>query len=118
MDLRTLLAMLPTFQTTQPAHVNALARAMKVEQFPKGHQFIVQGQQGEAMYLLVEGAVEVRRIDDATGQPPEVRELRSGEVFGLLSLLDHMPAGATCTALEPVTTAALERVAFEELFAS
>jgi CRP-like cAMP-binding protein len=70
------------------------------------------------MYLLVDGAVEVRRLDDAMGRPPEVRELRSGEVFGLLSLLDHMPAVATCTALEPVTAAALERPAFEALFSS
>ena len=118
MELKLLLTMLPAFQTATATHVDALTQAMKVSQYPAGHKFIVQGEQGEAMYLLLEGAVQVTRVDDMTGQPPETRELRAGETFGLLSLIDHMPASATCAALEPVTAAALARPAFENLFTS
>ena len=115
MELLPLLNTLPAFQNFTPAYVAVLAGVMNIGQFPAGHKFIEQGQQGEAMYLLMGGAVEVRRADEVTGEP-EVRELRVGELFGLLSLIDDMPAGATCVAKEPVTVAALPRDAFHKLF--
>jgi CRP/FNR family transcriptional regulator, cyclic AMP receptor protein len=93
-----------------------LTALMTMSMYPNGHVFIAQGQQGEAMYLLVEGAVEVRRADEASGEPQEGAELRSGELFGLLSLIDDMPASATCTAKGAVTAAALSREGFEKLF--
>ena len=107
--------MLPAFQNFTPACVSVLAGLMKVEQYPAGHRFIEQGQQGGAMYLLMDGAVEVRWVDEIRGEA-EVRELRTGELFGLLSLIDDMPASATCAAKEPVTAAALPRAAFQRLF--
>ena len=55
------------------------------------------------------------RTDDLTGFKQE-RELRAGEVFGLLSLLDNLPAAATCSVIEPVTAASLPRAEFSDLF--
>ncbi|OGA22665.1 MAG: hypothetical protein A3I02_12010 [Betaproteobacteria bacterium RIFCSPLOWO2_02_FULL_67_26] len=115
MELLPFLNTLPAFQSFTPAYVSVLAGLMNIEQYPAGHRFIEQGQPGTAMYLLMDGAVEVRRADEVSGQP-EVRELRVGELFGLLSLIDDMPASATCTAKEPVTAAVLPRDAFHKLF--
>jgi len=115
MELLQFLNTLPAFQTFTPAYVGVLAGLMKVGQFPSGHTFIEQGQQGEAMYLLVEGAIQVRRLDEVSGQVEE-RELRAGELFGLLSLIGDMPASATCIARDSVIAAALPREAFQRLF--
>jgi CRP/FNR family cyclic AMP-dependent transcriptional regulator len=115
MELQQFLNTLPAFQNFTPSYVGVLAGLMQIGQFPAGKTFIEQGQQGEAMYLLMDGAVEVKRIDDVDSHV-EVRELRAGELFGLLSLIGDMPASATCTAKEPATVAALPREAFQRLF--
>ena len=47
MELLQFLNTLPAFQTFTPAYVGVLAGLMKVGQFPGGHVFIEQGQQGE-----------------------------------------------------------------------
>ncbi len=93
-----------------------LGELMTMSTYPNGHVFISQGQQGDAMYLLADGAVELRRADEVTGEPLEGAELRGGELFGLLSLIDDMPASATCTAKGAVTAAALSREGFQKLF--
>ncbi len=118
MDLRSFLKTLPAFERFSPAYIDTLADLMSVASYEPGHCFIRQGQQGEAMYLLMEGAVEVARVNEATGEAEEVRELRAGELLGLLSLVDNMAAGATCAAKEHVTAAALPREAFQKLFTS
>jgi CRP-like cAMP-binding protein len=118
MDLRPFLKTLPAFEGFTPAHLDVLSGLMQVAPYPQGHRFIEQGRQGEAMYLLVEGAVEVDRVNEVSGEREEARELRAGEMFGLLSLVDNLPAGATCVAKEPVIAAALSRAAFQQLFQS
>jgi CRP-like cAMP-binding protein len=118
MDLKQFLIQLPAFQNFTPRYVDVLADLMDVAEYPEGHVFITQGEPGEAMYLLMDGVVRIDRVDDVSGERQEGRDLHSGELFGLLSLVDNMPAGATCTATEPVAAASLPRSAFVRLFES
>jgi CRP/FNR family cyclic AMP-dependent transcriptional regulator len=115
MDIRTFLKSLPGFEGFAGPHLDALAAVLKVQLYPKGHTFIWQGEQGQALYMIMDGAVLLSRTDELTGFKQE-RELRAGEVFGLLSLIDNLPAAATCSVLEPVTAASLPRADFNELF--
>jgi CRP/FNR family transcriptional regulator, cyclic AMP receptor protein len=115
MDLRTFLRTLPGFKSFSDRDLEVLTAAMQVRLYPKGHVFIWQGDQGEALYIIMDGTVLLTRVDELTKFRQE-RELRAGDVFGLLSLLDNLPAAATCTAVGPVTAAALPRVEFNELF--
>ena len=114
-DLKTFLKTLPGFENFSAQHLESLASSMKVQLHPKGHTFIWQGEQGQALYVIMDGAVLLSRVDELTGFKQE-RELRAGEVFGLLSLIDNLPAAATCTVLEPVTAALLPRAEFNDLF--
>ena len=114
-DLKTFLKSLPGFEGFTGTHLDALASVMKVQLYPKGHTFIWQGEQGQALYVIMDGAVLLSRTDELTGFKQE-RDLRAGEIFGLLSLLDNLPAAATCSVIEPVTAASLPRVEFNELF--
>jgi CRP/FNR family cyclic AMP-dependent transcriptional regulator len=115
MDLKAFLRTMPGFEGFQAAHLDALAASMAVRLYPKGHTFIWQGEQGQALYVIMDGAVMMSRGGN-TADHKQDRELRAGEVFGLLSLIDNLPAAATCTALEPVTAASLPRAEFNELF--
>jgi CRP/FNR family transcriptional regulator, cyclic AMP receptor protein len=114
-DLKAFLKSLPGFERFSPRDLDALASVMQVRLYPKGHQFIAQGNQGQALFMIMEGAVVLTRTDELTGRKQE-RELRSGETFGLLSLIDNLPAAATCSAMEAVTAASLPRIEFSELF--
>lgn len=115
MDLKSFLKTLPGFESFSPHDLDALAAVMQVRLYPKGHQFIAQGEQGQAMYIVMNGAVMLTRKDELNGFKQE-RELRDGETFGLLSLIDNLPAAATCSAIEAVTAASLPRMEFNELF--
>jgi CRP/FNR family cyclic AMP-dependent transcriptional regulator len=116
MDLKFFLKNLPAFEEFKPHHLEALANGLKVEDYPDGHVFITQGTQGNALYLLIQGSVRIMRKDADGGGEYEARELSGGELFGILSLIDNLPASATCIAKGPVQAASLTRAAFEQLF--
>lgn len=116
MDLKFFLKNLPAFEEFKAEHLDILASQLKVEQYSDGHIFIRQGTQGDALYLLLQGSVRITRHDAGDETEREVRELSDGEIFGTLSLIDDLPASATCIARGSVTTAALSRDAFRQLF--
>ncbi|HUO45177.1 MAG TPA: cyclic nucleotide-binding domain-containing protein [Burkholderiales bacterium] len=115
MELKAFLRTLPAFESFSESYVDALIDSFSVNTYDAGHTFIDQGSQGEALYLIINGGVRVSYRDEINGQEREIKELRSGEMFGLLSLLSDIPAAATCTAVEPVTAASLPRQEFEKL---
>ncbi|MBX3665600.1 MAG: cyclic nucleotide-binding domain-containing protein [Burkholderiales bacterium] len=116
MDIKQFLKTLPAFESFTGAHVDALAGLMAVSSHPADHRLITQGAQGDAMYLLMEGAIRTSRIHEVTGELDEARDLHAGEIFGLLSLIENMPAGWTSVAKEAVTVAALSRPDFLKLY--
>lgn len=118
MDLQHFLKTLPAFESFTAADIGVLSACMPVSSHPAGHVFITQGQQGEALYLLMAGTIQTTHVDEATGAPQEARDLHAGELFGLLSLIDKMPAGWSSVAKEAVTVAALSRENFSKLFQS
>lgn len=116
MDIRQFLKTLPAFEHFNAENIDALAEKMMVSSHPAGHVFITQGEQGEALYLLVEGTVRSVHVNEATGSEQEARDLHAGEMFGLLSLVPDMPAGWGAMASEAVTVAELSWPDFRDLF--
>lgn len=115
MDLKIFLKNLPAFEDFSAPQLDILAAHLTVAQHADGHVFIRQDHQGDALYLLLQGAVHISR-HDADGDEYELRELSDGEMFGMLSLVDDLPATATCTARGAGTTVALTRDGFARLF--
>ncbi|WP_269532023.1 Crp/Fnr family transcriptional regulator [Chitinimonas sp. BJYL2] len=118
MDIKTFLRNLPAFESYTDSHTNALISALQIEDCPDGFVFIHQGGIGGAMFIILEGSVGVIRRDQPNQTEYDVRDLREGEIFGLLSLVDDMPAAATCVAHGKVKIAALTQDAFKTLFDS
>jgi CRP-like cAMP-binding protein len=116
MDLKVFLRNQPAFESASEAHLHALVDVLQVEDCPDGFVFIHQGGVDGAVFMILSGTVGVIRQDLPADTEYPVRELRDGEIFGLLSLVDNMPAAATCVAQGPVRIAALTREAFLSLF--
>ena len=116
MDLKFFLKNLPAFEEFKAQHLDILAGQLVLEQHDDGHVFIRQGTQGNALYLLLQGSVRITKHDAAGNAEVDVRELSDGEMFGMLSLVDNLPASGTCIARGAVSTAALSRDAFQQLF--
>lgn len=118
MLFRNFLKNLPSFQAFSGKDIDALSKAMYVREYPQGHIFIQQGRRGKELFLLVEGKVKVFHYDDLTGASEDIKILQPGEIFGLLSLIDNLPAAASCIALETVKVASLMRSTYNLLFQS
>lgn len=114
MDLKVFLKNLPAFEEFSSAHLDIFAAALEADDFADGHVFIREGEQGGALFLILQGLVRVTRLEGAEEQ--ELRELGAGEMFGILSLVGQMPAAATCTAKGAVKAARLTAAAFDRLF--
>lgn len=115
-EVHTLLSRLPGFAPFSEQSLRALVKIMTVEEHPDGTELTTQGTPGRACHLLLEGRVTITRTDELTGQEQALKELSAGELFGILSLLERLPAAATCTARGPVRTAALPRSDYRLLF--
>jgi CRP-like cAMP-binding protein len=115
MDLKTYLRTLPAFEAYSDAHTQALVDAMTLDDYPDDFVFIHQGSTDSAMFLIVHGRVSILQKHSDGAAPVLVRDMLEGESFGLLSLVDDLPAAATCIANGPVRAAALSREAFHTL---
>lgn len=115
MDIKYFLRLQPGFDIFSNADLDVFARMLNVALYPASHSFTVSGEQGHALYLIMDGAVTMTNGDVQPGNRDD-RSLRIGEWFGLLSLVENLPAFENCSASESVTVASFNRVQFDELF--
>ena len=118
MDLSEFLQTVPTFSDFSQTELDVLEHALRVDKFPVGHVFFKEGQKGHSLYILMEGEVHVSRKHKIGQGLDDLGALKTGDVFGLLSLIDDRPRYSTCRAVTPVTTASLPKTAFNLLFNS
>ncbi len=114
MIVTDLLARVPVFEALSPADRQALARAATLRSYRRGDRIVAQGDRGDSFFIIVKGRVQVSVLS------PDLREvvltdLREGDHFGEMALLDDHPRSATVTAAERSELAVLTRDAFFEL---
>ena len=103
------LKAVPLFQgMTEPALEAVCALANEV-QFADGQAVTVEGESGDAFYVLVDGQLRVSRHGKT------IRDLGPGDFLGEISLIDGRPRTATAVAVGPVNAIVIERPAFLEL---
>jgi anti-anti-sigma factor len=122
---------LETLDITQglsAADCGLLREALTRVVFQAGDTVFAEGDQGDALYIIVHGSASVRLMRQAPApskRPPgplgdsrDARDLRlvtfsAGTVFGEMALLDSQPRSATVTADETLVCHVLERRHFE-----
>jgi CRP-like cAMP-binding protein len=111
--LRTVgpFAELPT-DTLRP-----LAQAAEVVRFGAGDVIVRQGDPGDAVYALTNGAAEVW-LEEPAQEPVLLRTMRSGQLFGETAVLYRGPRSATIKAKTDLMTIRLPGPEFIELLRS
>jgi CRP-like cAMP-binding protein len=89
----------------------ALAALAREQRFRRGERIYSEGDPGDAVYVILEGQVEMKR------QGERVMLLREKEAFGELSLFDGAPRVTDNQALVDTRTLVIDRRDFLELLA-
>lgn len=79
---------------------------------PAGQTLFLQGDDGDALYFVDEGAVEISVLSPA-GRKLSLNVMRAGDVFGEIALLDASNRTATAATIQPTK---LRRVQRRDLF--
>jgi CRP/FNR family cyclic AMP-dependent transcriptional regulator len=114
---RTALQKSALFRVLSPARLEEVASALRPARYIQGQVVFSQGDEGEALYLVESGAVKIfaQSID---GREAIIGEVRAGETFGELVLVDGAPRSATATTVEETILLRLPRQAFNDLLES
>jgi putative ABC transport system ATP-binding protein len=111
------LRKVPLFRGLAPSQLVEVAEKLKPESHPVGARIIRQGEEGDALYLIGEGAVDVVLNE---GQPSRehLATLKAGQFFGELEVVEDRPRTATIVAAEPVRLYVLQKNVFQEVLAT
>jgi CRP/FNR family cyclic AMP-dependent transcriptional regulator len=85
---------------------------MQVKNISQGAQLGKQGEQTDAMYVLVEG--EIRLRTHADGRESTLATIHAGEFFGEIALFDHGPRSADAIATLDCTLLKISAAEFEK----
>ena len=86
------------FSHVDLADLENLSRAIVERNFKDGHVLFKQGDEGEAMYMIEGGGIDIYIVDEATGNEKYIRTYEKGDVVGEMSLLDGQRRSATAKA--------------------
>lgn len=100
-ELADLLGDVPLFSHCSRRERATVARHMQTASLDADTPLIEEGEEGDALFLILEGSASVRRAG------AEVARVGPGAYFGELALLDGEARSATVVAAEPVTVAVL-----------
>lgn len=108
MDKAAYLRRIPIFCMLEPTVLTKLAEMTHHQHYHERQIIFYRGDPGNAMYVLVAGAVELT-LPSETGSEVLVARLRPGEHFGELAVLDGRPRYVTAVAAEPTQVLAIYR---------
>ncbi len=90
-------APIPLLSSMRPDEVSAVIDRLAVRKYAVGSLVCEEGDVGDSMYIVADGAVEVS-VRDKDGSPLVLAELRDGEFFGEFSLITKGERNATVQA--------------------
>lgn len=115
MLLKNFLKSQSVFHNLSDRDLDALAHAFMIRDYADGQSIIQEGKSGKELYLLVDGQVKVAHYNPLNGSLEQLKLLNPGELFGVLSLVDHLPSAASCVALGAVKVGVLQRTGYNLL---
>ncbi|MCA9586912.1 MAG: DUF1003 domain-containing protein [Myxococcales bacterium] len=110
-----LLAQIPLFDTLGPEDLDALSKSLTERKFEAGKTVFEMGDAGSSMYIVLSGAVQIF-LPGPTPEDPRVvlKDVRTGEYFGELSLFDDKPRSASVEAAVDTILLELTREDFSD----
>src|SRR3954447_4275993 len=103
---------LSIFAAAGRAALERLAAAAEEVDTPAGAAVVREGDPAEAIFVLVDGRVEVTSRGETEAEPAVLREMGPATYFGEIGVLEGIPRTATVTTLEPSHILRIEGDAF------
>lgn len=110
-----ILGRLPFLQDAGPGALRRVAERLREERLGAGRVVLREGEPGDRFYLIRAGRAEVLKLDG--DRPVRVALLGTGDYFGEIALLRHVPRTATVRALDDLVLYSLDRDDFAHLLA-
>ena len=107
-DFADILATLPLFQGVRKRELRRIACAGEVTEFAPGEMVLTTGAPSEDFYVILSG-------NAAAPWKPAARELKTGDYFGEIGLLDGGPRSAFVVAKSELQVLRLPRRAFDDV---
>jgi len=92
-----------------------LASEGLVHDFAPGAWIVREGEEGHALFILVEGDVEVVKHAD-TPHVVTLATLHRGDIFGEMCVVDPVPRAASILTLSPVKTIEIKAATLHHLY--
>ena len=98
----------PLFQHLPSKHAEVILRDFVIRRVKKDEIIVCQQESGTELYIVLQGRVRVALLS-AEGEEFILNELKAGDFFGEISLIDAEPRSASVIAEESTTLAVLRR---------
>ncbi|MCK4541239.1 MAG: cyclic nucleotide-binding domain-containing protein [Spirochaetales bacterium] len=87
--------------------IEKIRHFFQVEKFTKGQFIEKEGKEGDRIYFIVQGSVEILKALTHKEKNRRITVLKEGDTFGEMELIDVQPCAASVRALEDTTTLTL-----------
>ena len=104
------------FEDLDKKSLEAIANAAVEQSYTAGQDIVRQGDTGVGAFIIRSGRVET--LQDRNGTERRLGEMKTGDVFGEMALMDEFPRSATVRALEPTTCLGIQRWHFKGILES
>lgn len=98
----------------KPEHLAEVLEIAAAQKFRDGDAIITEGDAGDLMYFLLEGAIRIQRRDPR-GKMRELAVMKAPALVGHMSLVDRSPRSASCIAMGRTVCASLDRRKYDTL---
>ena len=102
------------FAPLSDEELEKLATASKVRVYAPGEAIVRRGQEGNSMFVITRGSVEVQILQG--GDVKTINTLRESDYFGEMSLLTGEPRTATVVAVEETEVVQINKSALKPIF--
>lgn len=110
--IQKILSNVPFFKNLTEKDINDILAISETKRFSKDEIIFKEQSQGEEMYIIIDGKVEIFRTDN-DGKDIEFQRMdKEGEFFGEMSLLDNMPRSASVKCLAETSVLVIKRTPF------
>ncbi len=103
------------FKSLNEDELRALANQLKERIYPPNTAIVREGAQGDSMFIISNGKVEVKKREPSLGVDLTIASLENGACFGEMALLTGNPRSATVMAVVPTSVYVLDKKDFEKL---
>ena len=107
------LARVSLFRRLESEELERLAEKVEQVTYPAGETIFNENDKGDALYVVDDGSVRIWVLDE-DAEPVTLAELKPGDFFGELAVLDRGPRSSNATAITDITLHRLSSDHFQE----